>query len=275
MTEGVFSKFNDGELKPVVDVVFLIESKDCNVAPTRKKMLSNFVTSLTKELKVQSIEEVRFAVVAFGGVGEFEKPKTITSNGKVFTDVKNIQSYFDHIKSVNGKNSDVFSAVTKASELIFKPGAVKIFVLSLCSECQLNLLKFDFKSVSQLLNENDITLHLLTNDQFNIKRAVGVDNKKAFVKADNTKLVGNEGLRGKIKFEKRLDLCASLALETEGSIFSSVNKTAENELKIVANIFAKRVAIVHPKPCHICECEGHNSGTAYFTCFSCEVYQEV
>lgn len=141
MTEGVFSKFNEGDLQPVVDVVFLMESKDCNVASTRKKMLSNFVTSLTKELKVLSIEEVRFAVVAFGGVNEFEKAKTITSNGKVFTDAKNIQSYFDHIKSSDGKNSDVFSAVTRASELIFKPGAVKIFVLSLCSECQLNLLK--------------------------------------------------------------------------------------------------------------------------------------
>lgn len=129
--------------------------------------------------------------------------------------------------------------------------------------------------MSQLLNENDITLHFLTNDPFNTKRAIGVDNKKVFLKSDNTKLVGNEGLRGKIKFEKRLDLCASLALETEGSIFSSANKTVESELKTIANVFAKRVAVVHPKPCHICECEGHNSGTAYFTCFSCEVYHGV
>lgn len=141
ITEGVFKTFKDGELQPSVDVVFLIESKKCNIESSRKKMLTTFVTSLTKELKTISIDDVRFAVVAFGGSGDFEKPKTITSNGKVFTDAKSIQMYFDHVTSTDGTNADVFSAVTKASELIFKPGAVKIFVLSLCSECQLNLIK--------------------------------------------------------------------------------------------------------------------------------------
>jgi hypothetical protein len=107
-------------------------------------MLNTFVNSLTKELKTHSINDVRFAVMTFGGTGEYEKPKSITSDGKVFTDAKNIQAYFDHVKADEGTKSDVFSVVTKASELIFKPGAVKVFVLSLCSECQLNLMKVRF-----------------------------------------------------------------------------------------------------------------------------------
>lgn len=141
MTEGVFSLFKDGDLQPAVDVVFLMESKECNTEPSRKLVFNTFVNSLTKELKGLSINEVRFGIMTFGGSGEYEKPKSITSNGKMFTDAKNIQAYFDHVKADKGTKSDVFSAVTKASELIFKPGAVKIFVLSLCSDCQMNLLK--------------------------------------------------------------------------------------------------------------------------------------
>lgn len=127
--------------------------------------------------------------------------------------------------------------------------------------------------MSQLLNENDITLHLLTNGFFEKnKRAIGVDNKKAFTKTDRDKLVGDEMLRGKVGFGKSYESCASLALETEGSIFVGGNKTNENELKTIATVFAKRVSIVQPKPCHVCECEGHNSGTAYFTCYNCDDY---
>lgn len=141
VTEGIFNEFKDDDLQPAVDVVFLMESGSCNDESSRKRMLSTFVTSLTKELKTHAIDEVRFAVVAFGGSGDYERPKSITSNGRVFTDANNIQNYFDHIMNAGGSSLDVFSAVTRASELIFKPGAVKIFILSVCSECQLNLLK--------------------------------------------------------------------------------------------------------------------------------------
>lgn len=78
-----------------------------------------------------------------------------------------------------------------------------------------------------------------------------------------------------MNFGKNLQQCTSLALETDGSVFSGGNKTNENELRAIANVMAKRVAVVHPKPCHYCECEGHNSGTAYFTCFSCEAVNRI
>ena len=129
--------------------------------------------------------------------------------------------------------------------------------------------------MSQLLSENDITLHMLTSDYFNVRKAIGVDNRRALLKNDRTKLVGDENLKAKVNFAKHLELCTSLALETDGSIFSGGNKANENELKVIGNVFAKRVAVVHPKSCHYCECEGHNSGRAYFTCFSCEVMNRI
>lgn len=125
---------------PAIDVVFLLESKACNVELTQQNLLSALVTSLTAELKHMSIDHHRFAVVTFGGSNEFEKPRSVTSNGQVFTTAENVQSYFSHVKNGNG-TSDVFTAITTASKLIFKPGAVKMFVLLLCSKCEFNVLK--------------------------------------------------------------------------------------------------------------------------------------
>lgn len=125
---------------PAVDVVFLIESRSCNIDASKKKMLSTLVTSLTTEFKYLSIDHHRFAVVTFGGSNEFEQPRSITSNGHVFTSAQSIPKYFNHLRDGNG-TSDVFTAIAVASKLIFKPGAVKIFVLSLCSKCDFNLLK--------------------------------------------------------------------------------------------------------------------------------------
>jgi hypothetical protein len=122
-----------------------MDAKDCNVDVTRKKMLSSFVTSFKTELRNQTIDDVRFAVVSFGGRNEHKKAEIITSNGKMFTDAQNINLYFDHLKKEDDSHVDVFTAITKAAELIFRPGAVKIFVLSLCSECELNLLKVSFE----------------------------------------------------------------------------------------------------------------------------------
>lgn len=140
ITEGTFTEIKDDLVIPAVDVVFLIESRTCNVEETQKKLLTSLVSSITTEFKAASIDHHRFAVVTFGGSNEFAQPRSITSNGHVFTSAKNIKSYFNHVRDGNG-TSDVFTAITIASKLVFKPGAVKIFILSLCSKCEFNILK--------------------------------------------------------------------------------------------------------------------------------------
>jgi len=120
------------------------------------------------------------------------------------------------------------------------------------------------------LRENDIILHILSNESLTSKKILGIDNTKAYLRKDQTKLTGNETLRKTVKIPKAIKECESLTYETEGSIFLTGGRPNVNELKILANVFAKRIANVHVKPCHICECEGHNSGTAYLTCVSCE-----
>lgn len=113
----------------------------------------------------------------------------------------------------------------------------------------------------------------MSDNPFNPKKVIGIDSSKAFIKKDQTKLAGDEVLRKTVAPIKTLGQCTSLAFGTEGSIFTtkSINKKNENDFKAISNVFAKRIARdVKPKSCHLCECEGHNSGTAYMTCMSCD-----
>lgn len=138
ITEGEFITLKEEHLTPAVDLVFVVESRSCNLGVVKKKLFSALVAETVKEFKDLSVMEHRYSVVTFGGE---EKPRSITLDGHVFTDEKNIQLYFNHLKDANGSSVDVFTALTIASKLVFKPGASKIFVLSLCSRCEFNSLK--------------------------------------------------------------------------------------------------------------------------------------
>jgi hypothetical protein len=123
------------------DIVFITELCHINVA--KKKLFSTLISSLVTEFKLLSVTNPRFAVVPFGGSKEFKKPRSITINGHVFTEEDKIRLCFEHLKEENS-TGDVLSALAVASKLVFKPGAVKIFVLSLCSKCNYNSLKVIF-----------------------------------------------------------------------------------------------------------------------------------
>lgn len=135
----------DESVQPAADVVFIAEAKPCNTETFKKKMLRTFVTSLTADFKRILIDDVQFALMTFGGINEFANPESVTTNGQVFTSADNIYSYFDHIQPNNESTSDVLTAITKASKMIFRPGAIKIFILSLCGDCEMDLLKVGLK----------------------------------------------------------------------------------------------------------------------------------
>lgn len=113
----------------------------------------------------------------------------------------------------------------------------------------------------------------MSENVFNVKKVLGVDKTKAFVRKDHLKLTGDEILRKQVSPIKPLGHCATLAFDTDGSIFSSKasRKKNENDFNAISSVFAKRIVKnVRTIPCHFCECEGHNSGTAFMTCMSCE-----
>lgn len=149
ITEGTYTNLTDNLIVPTVDVVFIMEMGSCNTDSYKKSLFNALVTSIGSEFKQQSIENHRFAVVTYGGLGPFSKPTSVTSNGNVFTNAQNVNSHFNHLKNETG-NIDVFTAIASATKLIFKPGSVKIFVLSLCTKCKSNLFEVNiFISVAK------------------------------------------------------------------------------------------------------------------------------
>lgn len=153
VTEGTYTNLTDNSIVPSVDVVFILEMGSCNTDSYKKSLLNTLVTSIGAEFKQQSIENHRFAVMTYGGFGPFSKPTSVTSNGNVFTNAQNVNSYLEHLNNETG-NVDVFTAIATATKLIFKPGSVKVFVLSLCTKCKSNLFE-----VNMFLSMNMMNFH--------------------------------------------------------------------------------------------------------------------
>lgn len=77
----------------------------------------------------------RYAVIAFGGEPPFDEPYSIVYKNEIFTDYNNVRHYFDHIKTGNGNSSDISRALKVASDLVFRPGVSKTFILLPCTNC--------------------------------------------------------------------------------------------------------------------------------------------
>lgn len=124
------------EVHRTADIVFIVEAKSCNKNLTESKSMATVLASLNKELTDANITENRYSVIAFGGESPFDVPRSVVFNNKVFsTDYRNLNEYFNHIKTGESKNNDIFQAIITASKLIFRPGASKTFILMPCSNC--------------------------------------------------------------------------------------------------------------------------------------------
>lgn len=85
-----------------------------------------------------SILLCRYAVIAFGGAAPFENAHSIVYNNDIFTDSHHIRHHFEHIDTGHGNSSDISRAIKVASELVFRPGASKTFILLPCSNCNVS-----------------------------------------------------------------------------------------------------------------------------------------
>lgn len=73
--------------------------------------------------------------MAYGGLPPFEDANAIVYSNEIFADSHNIRHHFDHIRTNNGSVSDISRAIKTASELVFRPGASKTFILMPCNNC--------------------------------------------------------------------------------------------------------------------------------------------
>ncbi|KAF7269539.1 hypothetical protein GWI33_017432 [Rhynchophorus ferrugineus] len=279
ISEGEFVRLQGSAVPRMADIVFIVEAKACNKDLRNNKNFNIVVESINQELSDLNITNNRYAVVVFGGDGVFNAPRSIVINSKTFTDARTVSDYIDNIPVGNG-NADIYGAITFANKLIFRPGVSRNFILFPCSECQEHNMQHDYSTVHQLLFENSVSLHILMNSTFSVqgelrkkenKVPYGVDLNKAYTKKDIKKLEGDQVLRDSIRIPKStLGLCFSLALETNGTLFSSKHLEVEKSARKFATVFAKRLSYsAVPKDCTDCECASLPNGLSFMECYPC------
>ncbi|KAL3290379.1 hypothetical protein HHI36_023721 [Cryptolaemus montrouzieri] len=276
--EGEFVKLSGQNITRSVDVVFLIETKECNQNLTTSKNMKLLIDSLDEELVANNLMNNRYAMVLFGGDGVYNDPRVRSLNGEIFTNHSSVMKTLENIRIGNG-SSDIFSALIYASRLNFRPAVSKTFILLPCSECHDSYMKFDYPILHQHLSENAISLHILMNDDFNLGKSkenkipYGIDDRRAYTKKDFRILRGDESLRNHIRLPKAsMGLCIPLALETNGTLFTSkyIKNEKDDSAKKFISVFTKRVAeSSNSAECFICECTAPNSGISYMECYPC------
>lgn len=186
--------------------------------------------------------------------------------------------------------ADHFDAIGAAAKLTFRPGASKAFIMLPCTAAHAHDQQLDYSSVLQQLREDGVQLHVLMDSEFRsdkkrLRQSVfGIDRRHAYTKHSLAQKNGGGGrggdaepstneLRQQIGLPKaELGLCAALAMESSGTIFTAARLRAveRNPTKKFVEVFGWRVAeAASVARCQTCECTGHNTGMAYMTCTAC------
>lgn len=95
-------------------------------------------------------------MVTFGGEAPFDNAHSIVYKNKVFADSKQIRHHFDHIKTGRSNSSDISRAIKKATELVFRAGASKTFILMPCSHCNVTGMHVCILSIFLFFALNDL-----------------------------------------------------------------------------------------------------------------------
>ncbi|KAF5300365.1 hypothetical protein FQR65_LT00986 [Abscondita terminalis] len=247
--EGEFIRFEGDAVPRSTDVVFIVEAKE--YIPSLRLAEMEFLMPLGVSLLTVTILLI---IVLSNHILEISQ-------------------------SVRNGNTDIFAAIVFATRLVFLPAVSKTFILIPCSDCQESSMKLDYAILHQLLIENDITLHILMNEEFRYQKSrvnkvfFGMDRNYAYTKNDVRELKGDRDLLGQVRKPKStLGVCMSFARDTNGSIFTAkkLESDKKNGIKRFATVFAKRVAhSALPKKCQLCECTAPNTGLSYMECFPC------
>ncbi|KQS70383.1 uncharacterized protein Dere_GG10045, isoform C [Drosophila erecta] len=272
--EGTFMELSGPEIPRSSDVVFIVEAKECNDNLKTSKSIMTVVSSIEEQLQAAKLTNNRYAVVAFGGVAPYDKPRSVIYEHNEFTfKPEQLADYFGHINTGNGSSNDILMAISAAAKLNFRPGVSKTFILLSCTKCAARDMRFDYSSILQYLLEEGINLHILADTEFDFERTkklrhfFGLDSKLVYSKRFPE---GDAETRSTTHIPKsNLGICTTLAVETHGSVFSARKLQPERKypIKRLATIFAKRVALsATPIQSQTCECSAHNTGVSYMAC---------
>ncbi|EZA49996.1 Apolipophorins [Ooceraea biroi] len=279
VAEGRFKRLEGDTVPRSADVVFIVEAKSCNHDVKLNSSMELLITQLSNELNDSNFTGNRWSLVVFGGDGVHDQPRSIILDGQIFTkNVARFVDYFDYVP-VGAGNQDIFAAIGFASQLVFRAGVSKMFVLMPCSHCEPENQTLEYSVLHQVLLEHDIALHILMDGDFHFEKEkiskifYGLDATKSYTRKDARELIGDVDLRRQVKLSKHvLGYCTPLSLETNGTIFSGNKLRLEKSpaIKKFASVFAKRVVLsAEPSRCQICECIADNNGVTKMECMPC------
>ncbi|CAH1244201.1 CTD-3088G3.8 [Branchiostoma lanceolatum] len=268
--EGEQTRITDTRKVNTADIVVVVEEKSCN--RRRAPQLTDLVQYLDTQLQRKGMKDNRFALVGYGGEGVHDASHTHTISGQLFHDARQFVLGVEKLEFGEGQNNDAFTSLRMAANYPFRTGAAKSIVILSCSEeCQET--QGDYKEISTMLKDRDITVHLLKDHRFRLRKTkdiervtiYGLDRREVFTSKDVSRDFDKSSLLQYVKAPK--DMCSALALETEGCIFDS---NAINNKEFL-DVYSRRVSgSVRPAPCQVCDCVQDSWGAPRSVCRKCD-----
>ncbi|KAH6940595.1 hypothetical protein HPB50_002918 [Hyalomma asiaticum] len=259
---------------PTADVIFVVERKICN-----KNVIPNLIRlaqGIEERYAARGFVDTRYAVVGFGGDGFAEQPHVVTADGQIFSSIRALVSAFGSL-SIGDGESDPFAALTYAGQLPVRMASAQTMVLVKCTTCKPDDDSSTYADIYRMLIDRGVHLHILDDDDFNVrtaskpsksKRIFGVDRRLAFTVKDIKDMQGDAELHSQVRLPK--DFCVPLALESNGTLFSSMKMFEKRNVnKKFLDVMARRVAVSSAPDCQICECVSLDDGTGQSLCSRC------
>jgi hypothetical protein len=276
-TEGQNFTLQGDTVPQSADVVFLLQHAQCNQEVVSK--LKDVVDDMEVTYKRMGITNNRYAIVGYGASGVLNAPHVRTMDGQIFNTHDKFLLGLDEFAQKEGDNADALAAIFYASKLPFRAGVSKTFIIVPCSTCQ--EVSTSYADVEQVLLQKNIHLHMLMEHSFRLtvdKDPVsayifGLDKTRVFTRKDagGSDLVGDRELRQQVQVPK--DLCAALALESDGSIFNTLQWTQSRPymqkrfMDVMVRLMAEKG---RPESCQKCDCVSDEAGVGRAVCKTCQ-----
>jgi len=270
---GIFNKNENIKLTSTADnvpksadIVVIVEEKKCNKEVAKE--LPDFIRQLDSEFKSQGLQNNRYGLVGFGGEGVHSEEHSHTIDSKLFNKARKFILGSDGLVfSKEGTNNDAFRAVRAAAQYPFRTGVAKSIIMLTCSDCSQSSISKD--EIIHMLREQGISLHVMTEDGFKIKKSsivvYGLDAKTVFTSKDVDNPFGTKDLREFVSGPE--NQCTRLAQESNGTVFDATRMVE----KSFSGVFCPRMVFTtKPSPCQICECMEDVYGMGRSICRPCE-----
>lgn len=161
LQQGKSLKLEGSAVPQSVDVVFILDNTwQCSTTfPNIRNVLSTVSKSIEGALKSASLDNNKYAVVGFG-IGAPYSPEVISVNGSIFGNRQTVDVALNHTHFAGGHHHHFSQLIDVATELRFRDGVGKVFVVVPCGEP--SDVDEEYSELVDKLSEMDIILHVIS-----------------------------------------------------------------------------------------------------------------